>query len=151
ESLERQARSGLDLIIEAAGKAEARALIAIFAEIDCRLHRNRSAAEVNRAGLRLDVVDAAAVPVVAAADEHAELMMRAEARGASGAQLRLAAAADDVRVAAFRAHRVVRPIAGRLGAEIDRAANRVAVLAGGQRLRHFDRSHQIRGNDIELD
>src|SRR5581483_6039541 len=85
ESLERQARSGLDLIIEAAGKAEARALIAIFAEIDCRLHRNRSAAEVNRAGRRLDVVDVVAVSVVAAADEHAELMMRAEARGASGA------------------------------------------------------------------
>ncbi len=93
----------------------------------------------------------APVPVVRAADQHAQVFVGAEALADGPVELADAAAADDRRVPAehgYHGHRLVR---GRLRADVDAAADPVAVHVRLQRLVDFDRLHEVRRDRVHLD
>src|ERR1051326_3748543 len=86
-----------ELIVHAAGEAISRAIVSIFAYIHGVIRREIGRVRAGRltvAGIalddrrgRLDIVDTPAVPVVAAAEEHAELLLRAETLADRAAEL----------------------------------------------------------------
>ena len=124
-------RAGMAAMVDAAGHTDPRAVVPVLAQVERREDRHRAAADVRDVRARLEVIDAAAVPVVAPAPEHAPLLLRAQTRAARRRELRQAPATDDVGVAAHEAHARERLFAGHLGDQIDRPADRVRILVGG--------------------
>src|SRR5262249_49088026 len=93
---ERDTRSARNAVVGAAGEAPAGAVILVVAKIDAVVVRSQA----REGGRRFDFVDPGAVPVVGAADEHAQLPGSAESFADGGARLAHAAPSDDGRKAA---------------------------------------------------
>ena len=99
----------------------------------------------------LQIVDAAPVVVVGAAEQDAQLLLLAEAVADRAAELVVVAAAHD-RIVAAEAEKIERgKLAGGLGLHIDRAADAVAIHIRRQRLVDFDGFHQVGGNHVQPD
>src|SRR5204863_65242 len=97
EAAHPDARVLAKLVIHAAGEAIARAIVSILADIHCVVGREIGRIRAGRLAVawialdyrwgRLDIVDATAVPVVAAAEEHTELLLRTKALADRAAEL----------------------------------------------------------------
>ncbi len=91
----------------------------------------------------LDIVNAAAVVVISAAHQNAELLIREEPPADGAAHLVDFAAADDRCISADAVKSDCWGIAGRFGHQVYRSANAVTVDVGLQRLVDLNRIHQV--------
>src|SRR5215831_8332476 len=86
----------IQLVVRAAGKSPAGAVVLVVAEVYAVVVRRQAGDR----GRRLDVIDAAPVPIVSAAYQHSKLLPRSETLAHGGSELIHATTADDGGVAA---------------------------------------------------
>jgi serine/threonine protein kinase len=102
ETAYERGRARTETVIEAPGQSVPRASIHILANVDRRLHGNRPLAQIHRPGRWLDVIDAASIPIVASADQHARTIVRPKAPCDGTSKLIEPPTTDNVRVASHR-------------------------------------------------
>ena len=137
----------VDLVIGAAHEAIAIAIVAVFADgvvVVKGLIEGRERIERG-----LNIVDAAAVVVISAIDQEAELLFFAETAAVGAARLSLRATVEYGRVATLGEEIEVGVLGRRLGLQVHRAADAVGVHIGGKRLVDLHLIDQFRGYDIE--
>ena len=106
---------------------------------------------VNNVERRLDVVDPAPVPVVAPANQNAQLLICPEALADRTVDVIGIAAAFDGVMAAVSVQIERRFLLGSLRYQVHRAADGISVLVRRKRLVEFNGIHQVGGNHIQLD
>src|SRR5262249_61311510 len=131
------ARVLAELVIDTASEAITCAVVAVLTRVHCVV--GREVGSVSAGGLtvtgvaldhgrgRLDIIDAAAVPIVAAAEKHAELLVRAKALPDRAAKLARTATIENRCVPTQTKQGNRGLLASRLRPEVHRPADAVSV------------------------
>src|SRR5579872_68427 len=139
------------LVVERAAKAEARAVIPVFTLVVGVDARERPAARKwIHTHTWFHVVNAAAVPVVAPTGQDAQLLVLEETLAHGQVELVERAPPGNRRVSTHSQRANVRFIACTLGHQIDRSADSIAFLVGGERLAELNHLHQIGWNRVQF-
>src|SRR5437588_2159543 len=134
KATEVEKRRGTEFIVDAGSIAKPRAVIPVFAHICAEEYRNPTLEiaipRVRESRCGFQVIDAAGVPVVAAAKHYAQALFTAEALTSGRAELVEVPASRNWCVTAHANHGDVRLIGGLLGHQVHRPADGVALLVG---------------------
>ncbi len=138
------------LVIEIAVEAVATAVIKIEAEIFGTGSQESSAWNRIYGLSGLEIIDPSTVVVITAAEQSAKLLVFSEALACGSVELIKSASSRDRCVAAHPENRHIRFVRRTLRHQVDRPANRIGILVGGESLVDFDHVDKIGRNGVEL-
>jgi hypothetical protein len=145
-------RVGVDAVVEAPGRPESLPLVLVEPVVDgVEAGDGAAVGQLVHPDTGLDVVDPAAVPVVGAPEHETQLLVRPEPIAVGAAVLVDVAATLEVGVASLPADSPRLLVSRDLGHEVDRAADRIAVLISRQGLVELDGADEIGRDGVELE
>jgi hypothetical protein len=133
-------------IVERTAKPKPCAKVSIFSDVHAPVARDEG---VIRA--RLNVVNAAAVVIVAGGKQHAKALVGAKSHACGAASQAEVTRVLDWREPAESFQLQGMQVAGFLGHQVHGATNRLGILIRGERFAEFDRTDDVGGNRVQLE